>query len=100
MKLLRRQPGKRMTGRLLLCAGLLFPALACAANPPDLLRAEDFRHYVDALNQSDPEERRGDPPHKRHPQNRPRAPPNPEAGGVEPPNLPFWGGPGAGGGVA
>ena len=59
MKLLRRQPGKPKTRRLLLCAALLFPALARAAGPPGLLRAEDFRHYVDALNQSDPEDVNG-----------------------------------------
>src|ERR1035438_10247654 len=59
MKLLRRQPGKPKTRRLLLCAALLFSALARAAGPPGLLRAEDFRHYVDALNQSDPEDVNG-----------------------------------------
>ena len=59
MKLLRRQPGKPKTRRLLLCAALLVPALARAAGPPNLLRAEDFRHYVDALNQSDPEDVNG-----------------------------------------
>src|ERR1035437_4535157 len=59
MKLLRRQPGKPKTRRLLLCAALLVPALAGAAGPPGLLRAEDFRHYVDALNQSDPEDVNG-----------------------------------------
>src|ERR1035441_8090649 len=40
---------------LLLCAGVLFPALAYGADPPGPLPAEDFRHYVDVLNQSDPE---------------------------------------------
>src|ERR1035441_7434605 len=59
MKLLRRHPGKPKTRRLLLCAALLVPALARAAGPPNLLRAEDFRHYVDALNQSDPEDVNG-----------------------------------------
>src|ERR1035441_5254706 len=56
MKLLRRHPGKPKTRRLLLCAALLVPALARAAGPPNLLRAEDFRHYVDALNQNDAED--------------------------------------------
>jgi len=44
---------------VLLCAGMLFPALACAADPPGLLRVEDFRNYVDALNRSDPEDVNG-----------------------------------------
>ncbi len=51
-----------MTARsiaVLLCAGMLFPALACAADPPGLLRVEDFRNYVDALNRSDPEDVNG-----------------------------------------
>src|ERR1035441_8330903 len=51
--------GERVTGRsmleLLLCAGVLFPALPYGADPPGPLAAEDFRHYVDVLNQSDPE---------------------------------------------
>ena len=38
---------------------MLFPALARAADAPGLLRAEDFRHYVDALNRSDPEDVNG-----------------------------------------
>src|ERR1035441_10933347 len=59
MKLLRRHPGKPKTRRLLLCAALLVPALARAAGPPNLLRAEDFRHYVDALNQNDAEDVNG-----------------------------------------
>ena len=49
----------RSTAALLLCAGVLFPALARAADAPGLLRAEDFRHYVDALNRSDPEDVNG-----------------------------------------
>jgi hypothetical protein len=49
----------RSTAALLLCAGVLFPALARAADAPGLLRAEDFRHYVDALNRNDPEDVNG-----------------------------------------
>src|ERR1035437_6229124 len=55
--------GERVTGRstaaLLLCAGVLFPTRARAADAPGLLRTEDFRHYVDALNRSDPEDVNG-----------------------------------------
>src|ERR1039458_8258475 len=51
--------GERVTGRsmlgLLLCAGVLCPALAYGADPPGPLPAEDFRHYVDVLDPGDPE---------------------------------------------
>ncbi|MCX6626091.1 MAG: hypothetical protein NTW28_00480 [Candidatus Solibacter sp.] len=49
----------RAIARLLWSAAVLFPALACAADPPPLLRAADFRHYVDALNRGDSEDVNG-----------------------------------------
>jgi hypothetical protein len=48
-----------VTAQRLLWAALLWAALACAADAPSLLRTEDFRHYVDALNPSDPEDVNG-----------------------------------------
>jgi hypothetical protein len=44
---------------LLGCAVLLWAAVACAADTPGVLRTEDFRHYIEALNRSDSEDVNG-----------------------------------------